>query len=107
MATVVNEAIVKIPLQNGVAEIRERRWCVVGAALAKRAHRLASNFDPVRSRTNVCKRMRNADSATYLVWALLMRRKVTVASLRRLYLAIQRASRAEREAPCIDKSCVI
>lgn len=36
---------------------------------------IESNFDPVRSRTNVCKRMRNADSATYLVWALLMRRK--------------------------------
>ncbi|MGH7837854.1 MAG: IS256 family transposase [Candidatus Binataceae bacterium] len=36
---------------------------------------IESNFDPVRSRTNVCKRMRTADSATYLVWALLMRRK--------------------------------
>jgi putative transposase len=36
---------------------------------------IESNFDPVRSRTNVCKRMRNAESATYLVWALLMRRK--------------------------------
>lgn len=36
---------------------------------------IESNFDPVRSRTNVCKRIRNADSATYLVWALLMRRK--------------------------------
>ena len=36
---------------------------------------IESNFDPVRSRTNVCKRMRNADSATYLVWALLVRRK--------------------------------
>jgi len=36
---------------------------------------IESSFDPVRSRTNVCKRMRNADSATYLVWALLMRRK--------------------------------
>ena len=36
---------------------------------------IESNFDPVRSRTNVCKRMRNADSATYLVWALLTRRK--------------------------------
>jgi putative transposase len=36
---------------------------------------IESNFDPVRSRTNVCKRMRNAESATYLVWALLVRRK--------------------------------
>jgi len=36
---------------------------------------IESNFDPVRSRTNVCKRMRAADSATYLVWALLVRRK--------------------------------
>lgn len=36
---------------------------------------IESNFDPVRSRTNVCKRMRKAESATYLVWALLMRRK--------------------------------
>ncbi|HEY9084923.1 MAG TPA: IS256 family transposase [Candidatus Tyrphobacter sp.] len=36
---------------------------------------IESNFDPVRSRTNVCKRMRSAESATYLVWALLMRRK--------------------------------
>lgn len=36
---------------------------------------IESNFDPVRSRTNVCKRMRQAESATYLVWALLMRRK--------------------------------
>jgi putative transposase len=36
---------------------------------------IESNFDPVRSRTNVCKRMRNAASATYLVWALLVRRK--------------------------------
>jgi putative transposase len=35
---------------------------------------IESNFDPVRSRTNVCKRLRTADSATYLVWALLMRR---------------------------------
>jgi len=36
---------------------------------------IESNFDPVRSRTNVCKRLRSAESATYLVWALLMRRK--------------------------------
>ncbi|MGH7707002.1 MAG: IS256 family transposase [Vulcanimicrobiaceae bacterium] len=36
---------------------------------------IESNFDPVRSRTNVCKRIRKAASATYLVWALLMRRK--------------------------------
>jgi putative transposase len=36
---------------------------------------IESNFDPVRSRTNVCKRMRSAESATYLVWALLARRK--------------------------------
>lgn len=36
---------------------------------------IESNFDPVRSRTNVCKRLRSADSATYLVWALLVRRK--------------------------------
>jgi transposase-like protein len=36
---------------------------------------IESNFDPVRSRTNVCKRLRQAESATYLVWALLMRRK--------------------------------
>jgi putative transposase len=35
---------------------------------------IESNFDPVRSRTNVCKRMRNAESATYLVWALLVRK---------------------------------
>jgi putative transposase len=36
---------------------------------------IESNFDPVRSRTNVCKRLRSAESATYLVWALLVRRK--------------------------------
>jgi putative transposase len=36
---------------------------------------IESNFDSVRSRTNVCKRMRSAESATYLVWALLVRRK--------------------------------
>jgi putative transposase len=36
---------------------------------------IESNFDVVRSRTNVCKRIRSADSATYLVWALLVRRK--------------------------------
>jgi len=36
---------------------------------------IESNFDPVRSRTNVCKRLRTASSATYLVWALLVRRK--------------------------------
>jgi len=36
---------------------------------------IESNFDSVRSRTNVCKRLRQAESATYLVWALLMRRK--------------------------------
>jgi len=36
---------------------------------------IESNFDPVRSRTNVCKRLRQPESATYLVWALLVRRK--------------------------------
>lgn len=36
---------------------------------------IESNFDPVRARTNVCKRQRSASSATYLVWALLTRRK--------------------------------
>ncbi|HEV3091416.1 MAG TPA: transposase, partial [Candidatus Cybelea sp.] len=36
---------------------------------------IESNFDVVRSRTNVCKRLRQPESATYLVWALLMRRK--------------------------------
>jgi putative transposase len=36
---------------------------------------IESNFDPVRSRTKVCKRLRQAESATYLVWALLMQRK--------------------------------
>jgi len=35
---------------------------------------IESNFDPVRSRTNVCKRLRNGTSATYLVYALLVRR---------------------------------
>ena len=34
---------------------------------------IESNFDTVRSRTNVCKRLRQAESVTYLVWALLMR----------------------------------
>lgn len=33
---------------------------------------IESNCDPVRSRTNICKRMRQAESATYLVWAPLM-----------------------------------
>jgi transposase-like protein len=33
-----------------------------------------SNFDPVRARTNVCKRLRSGTSATYLVYALLVRR---------------------------------
>lgn len=36
---------------------------------------IESNFDSVRARTNVCKRIRSAESATYLVWALLARRK--------------------------------
>jgi putative transposase len=36
---------------------------------------IESNFDVVRSRTNVCKRIRQPESATYLVWALLVRRK--------------------------------
>lgn len=36
---------------------------------------IESNFDVVRSRSNVCKRLRQAESATYLVWALLVRRK--------------------------------
>lgn len=36
---------------------------------------IESNFDAVRLRTNACKRIRSARSATYLVWALLIRRK--------------------------------
>lgn len=36
---------------------------------------IESNFDAVRLRTNACKRIRSAQSATYLVWALLIRRK--------------------------------
>jgi transposase-like protein len=36
---------------------------------------IESNFDVVRSRTNVCKRLRQPESATYVLWALLMRRK--------------------------------
>lgn len=36
---------------------------------------IESNFDVARSRSNVCKRLRQAESATYLVWALLVRRK--------------------------------
>ena len=36
---------------------------------------IESNFDPIRARTNVCKRMRSAEWATYLVWALMVRRK--------------------------------
>lgn len=36
---------------------------------------IESNFATVRSRTDVCKRMRSAPSATYLVWALMVRRK--------------------------------
>ncbi len=36
---------------------------------------IESNFDVVRSRSNVCKRLRQPESATYLVWALLVRRK--------------------------------
>lgn len=35
---------------------------------------IESNFDPVRTRTNVCKRLREGESATYLVYALLIRR---------------------------------
>jgi len=35
---------------------------------------IESNFDPVRSRTDVCKRLRSGKSATYLVYALLARR---------------------------------
>ena len=35
---------------------------------------IESNFDPVRARTNVCKRLRSGTSATYLVYALLIRR---------------------------------
>jgi putative transposase len=36
---------------------------------------IESNFDVVRPRSNVCKRLRQPKSATYLVWALLVRRK--------------------------------
>lgn len=36
---------------------------------------IESNFDSVRSRTNVCRRVRSAASATYIVWALMVRRK--------------------------------
>jgi len=36
---------------------------------------IESNFDVVRARSNVCKRLRQPESATYLVWALLVRRK--------------------------------
>ena len=36
---------------------------------------IESNFDVVRSRTNVCKRLRQPEPAAYLVWALLTRRK--------------------------------
>jgi transposase-like protein len=35
---------------------------------------IESNFDVVRTRTNVCKRLRVGESATYLVYALLIRR---------------------------------
>ncbi len=35
---------------------------------------IESNFDPVRARTDVCKRLRSGTSATYLVYALLIRR---------------------------------
>jgi len=35
---------------------------------------IESNFDAVRTRTNVCKRLRVGTSATYLVYALLIRR---------------------------------
>ena len=35
---------------------------------------IESNFDVVRTRTNVCKRLRSGSSATYLVYALLIRR---------------------------------
>jgi transposase-like protein len=35
---------------------------------------IESNFDVVRTRTNVCKRLRSGTSATYLVYALLIRR---------------------------------
>ncbi len=36
---------------------------------------IESNFDAVRSRTDVCKGLRSGTSATYLVYALLFRRK--------------------------------
>jgi transposase-like protein len=35
---------------------------------------IESNLGPVRARTNVCKRLRSGTSATYLVYALLVRR---------------------------------
>lgn len=35
---------------------------------------IESSFEPVRSRTDVCKRLRSGTSATYLVYALLVRR---------------------------------
>jgi len=34
---------------------------------------IESNFDPVRSRTNICKRLHSGASATYLVYALFIR----------------------------------
>lgn len=59
---------------------------------------IESNFDPVRSRTNVCKRLRQAESATYLVWALLIRRK---AHWRRFngYALLEQVHRTLRNKP--------
>ena len=48
---------------------------------------IESNFDVVRSRTNVCKRLRQPESATYLVWALLDASQVKLAPLQRLHIA--------------------
>jgi hypothetical protein len=57
-------------------------WLNDGSALTQRFI-IASNFDPERSRTDVCKLLRSGTSATYLVYALLVRR----ASRRRKRLA--------------------
>jgi putative transposase len=68
---------------------------------------IESNFDPIRARTNVCKRMRSAESATYLVWALMVRRRERWRRFNGYMLLRPSASGADKQTCCVAKGCVI
>jgi transposase-like protein len=74
---------------------------------------IESNLDVVRSRSNVCKRLRQAEFATYLVWALLVRRKERrrrfdgYALLEKLHQRCATNGQTQRQSCCIAQSCMI